>query len=84
MNGAEIPVDTPTGIVQLKIPKGTKAGQRFRLKGKGAPNLKTKIPGDLYVTIRVQVPETDDQEALAAAKKLDTFYKGNVRQGIKL
>ena len=84
MNGAEIPVDTPTGIVQLKIPKGTKAGQRFRLKGKGAPNLKTKISGDLYVTIRVQVPETDDQEALAAAKKLDTFYKGNVRQGIKL
>ncbi len=84
MNGAEIPVDTPTGVVQLKIPKGTKAGQRFRLKGKGAPNLKTKIAGDLYVTIRVQVPETDDQEALDAAKKLDTFYKGNVRQGIKL
>jgi molecular chaperone DnaJ len=84
MNGADIPVDTPTGVVHLKIPKGTKGGQRFRLKGKGAPNLKTKIPGDLYVTVRVQVPETDDQEAMAAAKKLDTFYKGNVRQGIKL
>ena len=84
MNGADIPVDTPTGVVHLKIPKGTKGGQRFRLKGKGVPNLKTKIPGDLYVTVRVQVPETDDQEAMAAAKKLDTFYKGNVRQGIKL
>jgi len=84
MNGAEIPVDTITGVVQLKIPKGTKAGQRFRLKGKGVQNLKTKIPGDLYVTIRIQVPETDDHEALAAAKRLDAFYQGNVRQGIKL
>ena len=84
MNGAEIPVETPTGIVQLKIPKGTKSGQRFRLKGKGAPNLKTKTPGDMYVTIRVQVPETDEEEALATARKLDSFYRGNIRQGIKL
>ncbi|MGC8605903.1 MAG: DnaJ C-terminal domain-containing protein, partial [Desulfomonilaceae bacterium] len=45
MNGAEIPVDTPTGIVRLKIPKAARAGQRFRLKGKGVPNLKTKVPG---------------------------------------
>lgn len=84
MNGAEIPVDTPTGIVQLKIPKGTRAGQRFRLKGKGAPNLKTKVAGDLYITIRVQVPETNEQEALDAAKTLDRFYKGDIRQAIKL
>lgn len=84
MNGAEIPVYTPTGVVQLKIPRGTRAGQRFRLKGKGAPNLKTKVPGDLYVTIRVQVPETDDEEALSASKTLDRFYKGDIRQSIRL
>jgi DnaJ-class molecular chaperone len=84
MNGAEIPVETPTGTVQLKIPKGTKAGQRFRLKGKGAPNLKTKVPGDLYVTIRINVPETDSEEALKAARELDRFYKGDIRQSVKL
>ncbi len=45
MNGAEITVPTPDGPVQLRVPKGTRSGQRLRLKGKGAPNLKTKVPG---------------------------------------
>lgn len=84
LNGAEIPVPTPTGTVQLKIGRGTKSGQRLRLKGKGAPNLKTKIPGDMYVTVRVQVPSTDDEEALRAATVLDRFYGGDVRRDIYL
>jgi molecular chaperone DnaJ len=84
MNGAEITVPTPDGAVQLKIPKGTKSGQRLRLKGKGVPNLKTKVPGDLYVTVRVQVPLVDNPEALEAAQKLDRFYQGDIRQSIRL
>ena len=82
--GAEITVPTPSGPVQLKIPKGTRSGQRLRLKGKGVPNLKTKIPGDMFVTVRIQVPSTDDPEALAAAKTLDRFYKGDIRSDIRL
>ncbi len=84
MNGAEISVPTPTGSVQLKIGRGTKSGQRLRLKGKGAPNLKTKIPGDMYVTVRVQVPTTDDEAALEASKVLDRFYGGDIRRDIYL
>jgi DnaJ-class molecular chaperone len=84
MNGAEIPVPTPTGEVQLKIPKGTRSGQRLRLKGKGVPNLKTKTPGDMFVTVIVQVPSTDDPEALDAAKKLDRFYRQDIRRDIRL
>jgi DnaJ-class molecular chaperone len=56
MDGAEVTVPTPSGQVQLKIPAGTRSGRRLRLKGKGVPNLKTKAQGDLYVTVRVQVP----------------------------
>ncbi|MGB9617647.1 MAG: DnaJ C-terminal domain-containing protein, partial [Desulfomonilaceae bacterium] len=84
MNGAEITVPTPDGPVQLRVPKGTRSGQRLRLKGKGVPNLKTKVPGDLYVTIRVQIPPTDDQEALELARKLDKFYRGDIRRDIHL
>ncbi|MCX5862490.1 MAG: J domain-containing protein [Deltaproteobacteria bacterium] len=84
MNGAEITVPTPAGSVQLKIPKGTRSGQRLRLKGKGVPNLKTKVPGDLYVTVRVQAPSTDNPEALEAAQKLDRFYQGDIREHIRL
>ncbi len=84
MNGAEVSVPTPTGNVQLKIPPGSTTGKRLRLRGKGAPNLKTKTPGDLYVTLRVQTPVTDDPEALHAALVLEQFYDGDVRREIRL
>ncbi len=84
MNGAEITVPTPGGSVQLKIPKGTRSGQRLRLKGKGVPNLKTKAPGDMFVTVRVQVPKSDDPEALSAARVLDRFYQGDLRRDVRL
>ncbi len=84
LKGAEITVPTPTGSVQLKVPKGTKSGQKLRLKGKGVPNLKTKTPGDMYVIIRVQAPVTDDPKAMEAASILDQFYKSDLRQAIHL
>jgi len=84
MNGAEISVPTPGGAVALKIPRGTRSGQRLRLKGKGVPNLKTKVPGDMFVTVRVQTPPTDNAEALAAARTLDRFYAEDIRSDIRL
>lgn len=84
MNGAEIGIPTPTGDVQLKIPKGTRSGQRLRLKGKGVPNLKTKVRGDMFVTVRVQVPSSNDPEALAAARALERFYGADLRRDIRL
>lgn len=84
LNGADVAVPTPTGPVQLKIPAGTKSGQRLRLKGKGVPNLKTKVPGDMYVTVRVQIPSTKDAKALEAAAVLDRYYEGDVRRDIRL
>ena len=84
MHGAEVSVPTPSGPVQLKIPRGTKSGQRLRLKGKGVPNLKTKAPGDMFVTVRVQVPSTSDAEAMEAAATLDRFYREDIRRDIRL
>jgi molecular chaperone DnaJ len=84
MKGAEITIPTPTGSVQLKIPPGTKSGQKMRLKGKGIPNLKTKTPGDMYVTVKVQIPPTKDAKALEAAAMLDQYYHGDLRRDIRL
>ncbi len=84
LKGASVAVPTPEGNVQLKVPAGTKSGQVLRLKGKGAQNLKTKAHGDLYVNIRVQVPKTDDPEAIAAAETLDKYYSEDVRSHIRL
>lgn len=84
MKGTEISVPTITGDVRLKVPPGSKSGQVMRLKGKGVYNLKTKTTGDMYVTLRVQTPSTDDPEALKAAETLERFYQGDIRRDIGL
>lgn len=84
MQGAEVSVPTLEGPVQLKIPPGTKSGQVLRLRGKGVPNMKTKSRGDMYVKVKVEVPVTNDEEALQAATTLERFYKRDIRSHIRL
>jgi molecular chaperone DnaJ len=73
MRGATITVPTLTGRVQLKVAPGSQAGQRLRLKGRGAPDPKGGEPGDMYVRLVIQVPpasKTDElREALDALER---------------
>jgi molecular chaperone DnaJ len=54
--GAEIEVPTLGGKVKMKIPAGTQSGSVFRLRGKGAPDLRGYGHGDQLVRIIVEVP----------------------------
>ncbi|HOP57567.1 MAG TPA: molecular chaperone DnaJ [Bacillota bacterium] len=54
--GAEIEVPTPYGNVLLKIPAGTQSDAKFRIRGKGAPNVRTKAYGDEHVHVTVVTP----------------------------
>ncbi|MBS4750124.1 molecular chaperone DnaJ [Carnobacteriaceae bacterium zg-ZUI78] len=54
--GDEVEVPTVHGNVKLKIPAGTQSGTTFRLKGKGAPKLRSSIMGDQHVKVRVLTP----------------------------
>lgn len=54
--GDEVEVPTVQGKVKLKIPAGTQTGTEFRLKGKGAPNVRGYGQGDQYVVVRVATP----------------------------
>ena len=54
--GTEIDVPTLEGLRRLKIPPGTQAGQRFRLRGRGLPNA-ADGRGDLYVTLQIRIPK---------------------------
>lgn len=61
--GAAIPVPTLDGTTRMKIPRGTASGQKFRLKGNGAPNLESKgTKGDQYVIVQIVPPEKSDPE----------------------
>ena len=54
--GAKIEVPTIDGRTILKIPQGTKNGQRFRLREKGVPNSRTGHRGDQFVEVSIQSP----------------------------
>lgn len=82
--GGTISVPTIDGVVNLKIPPGSQSGQSLRLKGKGAINMKTGARGDMLVKLIVKVPKADNEEMMNAAKKLDAYYKEDVRKNLKL
>ncbi len=67
--GAEVPVQTLTGRVLLRIPPETQNGRLFRLKGQGLPEFRGKERGDLLVRTRVVLPTGLSPEAKEAAKK---------------
>lgn len=55
--GDEIEVPTLHGKVKLKIPAGTQTSTRFRLKGKGVPNVRGYGQGDQHVVVLVVTPK---------------------------
>ena len=54
--GAEIEVPTLEGKFKMKVPHGTQSGSVFRLKGKGAPDLRGSGRGDQLVRVLVETP----------------------------
>ncbi|MBA2739973.1 MAG: molecular chaperone DnaJ [Nocardioidaceae bacterium] len=64
--GATISVPTLQGApVSIKVPPGTPTGRTFRARGKGVPR-RDGTPGDLLVTVEVQVPGSLDGAGLEA------------------
>ncbi|MFY9399041.1 MAG: J domain-containing protein [Desulfomonilia bacterium] len=84
MAGGPITVPTLDGPIRVKVPPGSQGGRVLKIRGKGAPNPKTKRHGDLLIRLAVRVPSTDDPEALEAARKMDRLYNRDVREGLKL
>jgi curved DNA-binding protein len=49
--------------ITLKVPQNTKNGQKFRVKGRGVPNRKTKLSGNLYLIANIILPKVDELDA---------------------
>lgn len=58
--GADIPVPTLDGFMNIKIPAGTQVGEKFRLRQKGLPRFNRGRPiytrGDQFVQVELEVP----------------------------
>ena len=75
--GATVQVPTPAGTVDLKIPPGSQAGGKLRLKGRGLP---AKTPGDFYAVLQVKLPPADSSDAKAMYEQMRDKLSFNPRR----
>jgi curved DNA-binding protein len=61
--GAQVEAPTLTGTVKLRIPPGTSSDCQLRVRGQGLPKSSPAARGDLYVIVKIVVPnETGPRE----------------------
>jgi curved DNA-binding protein len=77
--GATVKTPTPGGVVELKIPAGSHAGSKLRLKGRGIPSSPS---GDLYVALQIALPAAVDDKAKSAYRALADAAPFNPRAGL--
>jgi molecular chaperone DnaJ len=80
--GAKIEVPTIDGRTLLKIPQGTKNGQRFRLREKGVLNSRTNQRGDQIVEVAIEAPEPRDERTRELLKEMSKLHPEDPRAEI--
>jgi len=77
--GAKIDVPTLCGKKTIRIPPGTKSGQKFRLKEMGAPVPGQRTRGDQFVEVAIVPPPFGDQRVRELMKELEKLSGENPR-----
>jgi curved DNA-binding protein len=77
--GATVKCPTPTGTVELKVPAGSHAGSRLRLKGRGIPS---SPAGDFYVVMQIALPPAADEKTAAAYRAFASAASFNPRAAL--
>jgi len=74
--GGEVQVPTLDRPLMLKIPPKTQGGRTFRLRGRGMPKPgDPKTRGDLYVRVKLVLPENMTEEELNTFRSLAAKHK---------
>lgn len=91
--GDELEVPTLHGKVKLKVPAGTQTGTKFRLRGKGIPNVRGRGTGDQHIIVKVITPTklTEKQKQLlqefaetgGSHDKEDESFFGKMKRAFK-
>lgn len=79
--GARINAPTLDGSVELVIPPGSNGGRTLRLRGKGLPNAAGGA-GDLFVTLRIVLPDEPDSELTSLLRKWEAQKPYNPRSDL--
>lgn len=73
--GCKKEIPTLYGKVDLTIPAGTQSNSKLKLRSKGVTNVNTSKKGDMYVTIKVQIPTKLTKEEKKAFENLNNVMK---------
>jgi molecular chaperone DnaJ len=79
--GARVQIPAIDGLFPLTVPPGTQSGQVFRVRGKGMPRLAGGGRGDLFVTVRVEIPRGLDARAQELFRDLARLLPAPSRMG---
>jgi curved DNA-binding protein len=79
--GGKISVKTPSGKVELTVPKHAQTGKKLRLKGRGIPGTRA---GDLYGVIKIVIPPVESDKARALYEQLarETDFDPRAKMGV--
>ncbi|MEM4251371.1 MAG: molecular chaperone DnaJ [Candidatus Bathyarchaeia archaeon] len=77
--GAKIEVPTISGKAVLRIPPGTQSGQKFRLREKGVPSLRSQLRGDQYVEVKITMPKIISEDTKALLREYARLNPENPR-----
>jgi molecular chaperone DnaJ len=80
--GAKIEVPTLWGRTTIRIPPGTKSGQKFRIKEQGAPVAGRKGRGDEFAEVYIVPPPFDSERVREIMKELESLSGPNPRQSL--
>jgi DnaJ-class molecular chaperone len=86
--GATIDIPTPSGTVALKVPPGSSAGKKLRVKAQGVHDSKGNV-GDLYVELQIKLPtklrevEQTPQVLKDAAEAVEKMYDEPLRGDLR-
>ncbi len=78
--GTKIEVPTIDGRALLKIPQGTKNGQKFRLREKGVMNTRTNQRGDQIVEVQMEAPVVQDERTKELLREYAKLHPEDPRE----
>ena len=77
--GDEIEIPTLDGKEKFTIPEGTQTGTTFTLRGKGITRVNSSVRGNLYITVKIDVPRNMNTKQKELLKELAESFGDKVK-----
>lgn len=81
--GGRIEVPTLAGPVTVRLPPGVQPGTRVRLAGRGVPSTRGGARGDLFLEVRIHIPEIRDDRSRQLVRELEERYPESPRDELR-